>query len=172
MNLKSILSFRSVVPLFAVVSLAAGLMVARELNSFLDIRFASKELPVVPECSGLESSRQTCMGISGTARPERAGDPLPLRIVDEGAIGIRPDPETWGNDYSHNTRAFEHLRLAHPPYVDPAAFAEVEREFHEYVLRMRGMGYNGIVLHGFLDLVDFAYVSGDGVYSEDLSYPA
>lgn len=85
---------------------------------------------------------------------------LQHRFVDMGAVGIVPDA-AWGDDYLHNTRAFHHVVLAAPPYVDEAAFSRAFSEFKEYLQRMIAYGCNGIVFDGFLEFVNFDLV-GDG----------
>jgi hypothetical protein len=96
---------------------------------------------------------------------------LPYRFVDSGAVGIVPDAAGWGGDYSHHSRAFHDVILAHYPYVDEAAFERVREEFKEYLHRMVSYGYNGIVLDGFLEFVNFDLVgNGLEIYSSGSPY--
>jgi len=105
-------------------------------------------------------------GVYHLARLIRDGAPLPRdetvrpvlrrRYVDLGAVGMVPDADAWrGDDYSHHLRAFEDVLLARAPYVDDAALARVRGEFEEYVRRIVAYGYNGLVVNGFLEYVDF-----------------
>lgn len=159
-------------PLLIAIFLGLSWLVASGLNGFLGIRFSDKVLPQPPDYSAGRPDLQDPRGPRAPA--------LQLRIVDEGAVGIVGDPADWGDDYKHNTRAFESVILADAPYVDAAEFARVERDFQAYVDRMRGMNYNGIVLRFFLELLDFSGVEAApsedgearGVYAPDGVYLA
>lgn len=96
---------------------------------------------------------------------------LSLRLVDPGAVGIVPDPEHWGNDYKHHHGEFYDMILPRPPFVNETAFKRVESEFSEYTLRMISYGFNGIVMNGFLEYVDFDLVgNGYEIYGPDSAY--
>jgi hypothetical protein len=84
--------------------------------------------------------------------------PLTLRLVDSGGIGLSPDD--WGRDYSHARRAFRDVILEAPPYLDAAAFERCEREWRSYVERMIEYGNNAIAVPLLLELIDFDRVSG------------
>jgi hypothetical protein len=92
---------------------------------------------------------------------------LPFRMVDLGAAGVVPDPEAWseGDDYSHNSRAFEDVILDGPPYVDQTALATARASVLEYAEHAVAEGYNAIAIPGFLEYVTFAgldvYGAGD-----------
>jgi hypothetical protein len=97
---------------------------------------------------------------------------LKYRFVDTGAVGIKYAPQAWDSEnYSHNTRAFYHVILKKPPYVDEKAFSEVEVQFKEYVHRMISYGYNGIIIRGFLEYINFDLVgSGTEIYDKESDY--
>jgi hypothetical protein len=97
---------------------------------------------------------------------------LRYRFVDLGGVGIRPDSAAWRNDdYSHHNRAFQHVIRADSPFVDAAALAEVQEQFRAYALRMAAYGYNGIVVPGFLQFVNFDQIGGGfEVYPADSEY--
>ncbi len=97
---------------------------------------------------------------------DRVTSRLSFRMVDLGAAGVVPDPEEWssGDDYSHNSRAFEDVVLPGPPYVDPAALATARGSVIAYAKHAVAEGYNAIAIPGFLEYVTFA---GLDVYDED-----
>jgi len=96
---------------------------------------------------------------------------IKLRLVDLGGVGIVPNPEEWGNDYSLSSRRFEDVILEDPPYINETAFERVKEEFKEYVHRMIAYGYNGIVMGGFLEYVNFDLVgNGYEIYGPDSVY--
>ena len=88
---------------------------------------------------------------------------LPFRMADLGAAGVVPDPEQWraGDDYSHNSRAFEDVMLPGPPYVDQAALRRARASVMTYAHHVLAEGYDAIAIPGFLEYVTFADV-GDG----------
>ena len=90
---------------------------------------------------------------------------LPFRMVDLGAAGVAPDPEAWskGDDYSHNSGAFEDVILPGAPYVDQTALAAASKSVLEYAEHAVAQGYNAIAIPGFLEYVTFA---GLDVYDE------
>ncbi len=97
---------------------------------------------------------------------------LPYRLVDPGGVGITPDPAAWGGEiYSHHSRAFQEVILPAAPFIDEAAFRQVEDQFRDYLQRMISYGYNGIIVNGFLEYVNFDRV-GDGmdIYGPDSEY--
>ena len=63
---------------------------------------------------------------------------------------------------------FADVILAEPPYVDPAGLAETKRDWKQYIGHIRAYGYNGVIVNGFLEYVNFDGV-GDGfeVYGQD-----
>jgi hypothetical protein len=78
------------------------------------------------------------------------------RYVDLGAVGIAPDPGAWsGDDYTHNLRTFHCVLLPRAPWVDPEELARARRQLETYVRRMVAFGYNGLVVNGFLEFVEF-----------------
>lgn len=87
---------------------------------------------------------------------------LPFRMVDLGAAGVVPDEEQWaeGDDYSHNSKAFEDVILPGPPYVDSDALARARESVLEYAEHAVAEGYNAIAVPGFLEYVTFADVPG------------
>ena len=106
----------------------------------------------------------------GRALTEHLGDEvtsrLPFRMVDLGAAGVVPDPAEWskGDDYSHNSRAFEDVILPGPPYVDETALAAARASVIAYAEHAVAEGYNAIAVPGFLEYVTFA---GLDVYGPD-----
>lgn len=88
---------------------------------------------------------------------------LPFRMADLGAVGVVPDEEEWskGDDYSHNSKAFENVILPHAPYVDTTALAGARKEFDVYVRHLLAEGYTAIAVPGLLEYLTFSDV-GDG----------
>ncbi|MEJ3743920.1 hypothetical protein WEI85_11580 [Actinomycetes bacterium KLBMP 9797] len=88
---------------------------------------------------------------------------LGLRLVDAGAVGIDADPAGFVNsaDYSLNTDVVGPAILSAAPYVDGAAVERIAAQFRQLVDHAVALGYNGIVVPGFLEYVTFAAV-GDG----------
>src|SRR5262245_14516204 len=82
-----------------------------------------------------------------------AEQPLALRMVDSGGVGI--PLAGWGTDYSHDCRTFREVILDQAPWVDDAAFQRVDREWREYVRRMLAYGNNAITAPMLLELIDF-----------------
>ena len=82
-----------------------------------------------------------------------ARQPFSLRLVDAGGVGI--PLEAWGGDYSHDRRIFRDAIREAPPYLDAAAFEDVESEWRFYVDRMLEYGNNVIAVPLFLELIDF-----------------
>ncbi|MFN8124898.1 MAG: hypothetical protein U0R64_00080 [Candidatus Nanopelagicales bacterium] len=94
---------------------------------------------------------------------------LQLRLVDTGAVGIDADAAGWKNDdYSLNTDVVGTALLPDAPYVDPAKVAEISRQYRQFIEHSLALGYNGVIVPGFLEYVTFAGV-GDGtaVYAKD-----
>ena len=116
---------------------------------------------------------------AGQELPASPGAPvvpqLEYRFADYGAVGVQPDPAAWAQqeDYSHNSRQFADVVLSEEPWVDPAGLAEVTREWQDYIDHIRAYGYNGVIVSGFLEYVNFDKV-GDGyqIYPEDSPYRA
>jgi len=154
--------------------------------------FTVREAPSLPD----GAYRLTNRGVAGNGRNGladglfaaadaiRSGQPmltgtvaadLEYRFADYGAVGVEPDPQAWAaqDDYSHNSRQFADVMLDHPPWVDPAGMAQVSKEWHQYIDHIRAYGYNGVIVSGFLEYVNFDEV-GDGfqVYPADSPYRA
>lgn len=154
--------------------------------------FTVREAPSLPD----GAYRLTNRGVAGNGRNGladglfaaadaiRSGQPmltgtvaadLEYRFADYGAVGVEPDPHAWAaqDDYSHNSRQFADVMLDHPPWVDPAGMAQVSKEWHQYIDHIRAYGYNGVIVSGFLEYVNFDEV-GDGfqVYPADSPYRA
>jgi hypothetical protein len=116
---------------------------------------------------------------AGSALPGSQAEPvvadLQYRYVDMGAVGVQPDPEAWQaqDDYSHNSGAFADVILADDPYIDPEGMSRARADWEAYVRHIRAYGYNGIVVNGFLEYVNFDGV-GDGmqIYPADSPYRA
>lgn len=88
---------------------------------------------------------------------------LRLRLVDTGSVGLSADPAGFvaSDDYSLNTDVVAGAVLAGPPYVDRTAVGRIAAQFRQLVDHALGLGYNGVVVPGFLEYVTFAGV-GDG----------
>jgi hypothetical protein len=93
---------------------------------------------------------------------------LPFRMVDMGAVGVKPDPAAWedGSDYSHASKAFADVLLPEAPYIDEAALAEAFADFDEFIRHSLANGYNAVAFPGFVEFVTFDEVVGGPVYTE------
>jgi hypothetical protein len=95
---------------------------------------------------------------------------LGFRMADLGAVGVAVDEAAWaaGDDYSHNSRAFEDVILPDAPYIDEEALAVAREEFDAYVRHLLVEGYNAVTVPGLLEYLAFSDV-GDGteVYGAD-----
>ncbi|MEZ5185321.1 MAG: hypothetical protein R2720_06225 [Candidatus Nanopelagicales bacterium] len=116
---------------------------------------------------------------SGVRLPDLQGLPvvpdLEYRFADFGAVGVEPDPAAWAeqDDYSHNSNQFADVILPDPPYIDPDGLARATDDWKQYIDHIRSYGYNGVIVNGFLEYVNFDQV-GDGyqIYSKDSPYRA
>ncbi|CAN5339357.1 hypothetical protein BH11ACT5_BH11ACT5_08600 [soil metagenome] len=90
---------------------------------------------------------------------------LPFRMADLGAVGVTPDEDAWraGDDYSHNSKAFQDVMLPDAPYIDGAAMSVAAEEFDDYVRHLLAEGYNAIAVPGLVEYLTFDSV---GVYAE------
>ena len=92
---------------------------------------------------------------------------LPFRMVDLGAVAVTADPAQWqaGDDYSHNSKAFEDVILADAPYIDDAALAVARIEFEQYIQHVLAEGYNAVAVPGLVEYLTFdelrVYADGD-----------
>ncbi|MFE5672886.1 hypothetical protein ACFQ58_14890 [Agromyces sp. NPDC056523] len=95
---------------------------------------------------------------------------LPFRMADLGAVGVAVDEAAWaaGDDYSHNSKAFEDVILPAAPYIDEDALAVAREEFDAYVAHLLAEGYTAVAVPGLLEYLTFSDV-GDGseVYDAD-----
>lgn len=100
---------------------------------------------------------------------------LAERFVDTGAVGVQPDPAAYRlqQDYQHASGALEKVVTSEAPYVDPAGLAAAQRDWRQFVDHAVAYGYNGVVIPGFLEYVNFDRL-GDGhqVYAADSRYRA
>lgn len=151
---------RIALPLIAaILILFAGYKVANMINRFLGISFKEKTLPEVPDWKSIMREKEDSSTIQSY--------PLELRLADLGAVGISPDSNAWGDNYSHNTRQFEDVFLPDSPYVDDLKFKTVEKDFRLYVNLIDSLGANGIVFDGFLEFVNFDSIgSGYDIYTD------
>lgn len=90
---------------------------------------------------------------------------LPFRMVDLGAVGVTVDEDAWraGDDYSHNSKAFQDVMLPDAPYVDGAKLAVAYDEFAAYVRHVLAEGYTAIAVPGLVEYLTFDSV---GVYDD------
>jgi hypothetical protein len=145
------------------VSALAGWYAAVQVGGMLAISFEEKQLP--PEgYSDWPFSLSPPIAEAETA--------MRYRFVDLGGVGILPDTAAWRvGDYSHHNRAFQHIFRADSPYVEPVAMAHAQEQFRAYASRVAEYGYNGIIVPGFLQFVDFDRVGGGfDVYPADSEY--
>ncbi|MFF2370766.1 hypothetical protein [Agromyces sp. NPDC058110] len=94
---------------------------------------------------------------------ERVESRLGFRMADLGAVGVAVDEEAWaaGDDYSHNSKAFEDVILPDAPYIDQDALAVARDDFDAYVAHLLAEGYTAIAVPGLLEYLTFSDV-GDG----------
>ena len=115
----------------------------------------------------------------GQELPDLADKPvvadLEYRFADYGAVGVEPEPQAWAaqDDYSHNSRQFAGVMLDEAPWIDPAGMARAKLDWKRYIDHIRAYGYNGVIVSGFLEYVNFDGV-GDGyqIYAADSPYRA
>ncbi len=90
---------------------------------------------------------------------------LGLRMTDLGGVGLPDDPARFadGDDYSLNSDVVGAAILPAAPYVDMAAVREIDAQFRRHVDHSLAMGYNAVVIPGFLEYVTFR---GLGVYPD------
>ncbi len=88
---------------------------------------------------------------------------LGLRLVDLGAVGLEPTRQQFvdGTNYNLNTDVVGSAILPRAPWVDPAAVATVSGQYRQFVDHALTLGYNGVVIPGFLE---YLTLSGTGVY--------
>jgi hypothetical protein len=114
------------------------------------------------------------LSVTADGAVDTAKEPLALRLVDSGGVGIPLD--TWGGDYKHDRRVFHRTILEAPPYIDAAEFARAERDWRIHVERMLEYGNNAIAVPLLLELIDFDRVrAADGalaVYSAGSEFRA
>jgi hypothetical protein len=94
---------------------------------------------------------------------ERVESRLGFRMADLGAVGVAVDEQAHaaGDDYSHNSKAFEDVILPDAPYVDQAALAVAREEFDVYVRHLLAEGYTAVAVPGLLEYLAFSDV-GEG----------
>lgn len=95
---------------------------------------------------------------------------LGFRMADLGAVGVAVDEAAWaaGDDYSHNSKAFEDVILPDAPYIDEAALDAARTEFDAYVRHLLAEGYNAVAVPGLLEYLTFSDVGdGTGIYGPD-----
>jgi hypothetical protein len=96
---------------------------------------------------------------------------LPYRFVDSGGVGIAADSQAWGDDYLHHTRAFQHMMMDNEPYVNESTFQQIFDQFKQYVHRIISYGYNGIIVDGYLEFINFDSVGkGNEIYGLNSRY--
>lgn len=142
-----------------VAFLALGFFVANEINGFLAIDFKEKtSIELAPKSIVKKDTTTTICNLG-------------LRIIDLGGVGIIPDTLKWGSNYEHNTHRFEDMILPEAPFIDSVAFTRVEHEMEQFVSRAKSFNYNGIIIHGYAELVNFDKLgNGYEVYPEGDDY--
>lgn len=142
----------------AAVALTTALTAALALQSVYRISIAPRS-EAHPTLARTHVSADTSSSSSSAALSSASAQtPLPIRLVDAGAVGI-PLTERWGVDYSHDARIFHDVLLDEAPYVDPDAFRRVEQDWHAYVERMLAYGNNTMAVPMLLELIDFDRVT-------------
>lgn len=136
------------------LALLAGALAAAAFENRLRLEYRARTLPRAPSFLYEAGLADRAGAASDRAAPERLSA-LPLRIVDEGGVGILANAEQWGRDYSHHTLAFEHMFVDRAPFIDEPAFAVIERDWETYITRMHAFGYTGVSVRRFLELVNF-----------------
>ena len=98
---------------------------------------------------------------TGTTTPR-----LGLRLTDLGGVGLPDDPARYRtDDYSLNSDVVGDAILPAAPYVDQAAVDRIAAQFRAHVGHSLELGYNAVVVPGFLEYVTFrdrdVYPDGD-----------
>jgi hypothetical protein len=141
------------------IFLSVGIFIANEINGFLKITYKQKTAP---------ESEAVFKPIINTQDTLKT---LGLKLIDMGGVGILPDSAKWGNNYEHNVHRYEDMILPTAPFIDSIAFQRVENEFKVYVNRIKEFNYNGIIIHGFLEFINFDSVgNGKEIYPDDSEY--
>ncbi|MES2591562.1 MAG: hypothetical protein V4608_06735 [Bacteroidota bacterium] len=147
------------IPLLIITFLAIGFLIATEINKALVITYRQKNAPELnsqPDSIAIEKGTPKTLG---------------LKLIDMGGVGIIPDTLNWGNNYEHNVHRYEDMILATPPFIDTVAFERISKELETYVGRIKKFNYNGIIIHGFLELINFDSVAnGFEIYSQNDQY--
>lgn len=97
------------------------------------------------------------------------------RFVDTGAVGVQPDPKAYAaqDDYQHSSGALEDVVLPDRPYVDPDGLISAQTDWRQFIDHAAAYGYNGVVIPGFLEYVNFdQYEDGEQIYPADSPYRA
>ncbi|MEM9839563.1 MAG: hypothetical protein AAF830_10485 [Pseudomonadota bacterium] len=130
-----------------IICVGTAFMLARSISDGFSVRIEGKELP-----------SETAQRLG--AAPDRAYDPLPLKMADLGGVGFTRDPDLWRASYSHNPRQFRSFLLTEAPYVDQAALTSVVTDLETYLDRIESYGINAVEMPGFLELVTFDEANG------------
>lgn len=147
------------VALLITAFLTLGFFVASEINKSLAITYKQK--------TSIESEPKAIQVKDSSKAPRTYG----LRIVDMGGVGIDPDTAKWGSNYEHNTHRFEDMILSKAPFIDTVAFARIEKEFIQFVSRVKTFNYNGIIIHGYGEFANFDKLgNGFEVYEKESEY--
>ncbi|MFI7673374.1 hypothetical protein [Actinophytocola sp. NPDC049390] len=105
-------------------------------------------------------------GAEVVADGRTAAPRLGLRLTDLGGVGLPDDPARYRtDDYSLNSDVVGDAILPGAPYVDTAAVARIADQFRAHVDHSLALGYNAVVVPGFLEYVTFrdlgVYPDGD-----------
>lgn len=129
--------------ILSIVFIAIGFWVATQINKELVIQYKEKtSIEFEPPVTLIKDSSKATRNYG-------------LRIIDLGGVGILPDSANWGSNYEHNTHRFEDMILSQSPFIDTVAFARIEKEFLQFVSRAKNFNYNGIIIHGYGEFVNF-----------------
>ena len=150
------------IPPGAIPALSTALPPRFEAGSFLNTAWQPSDGVEPPPTQS--ASRRRLL-----ASPGDPSAPLPLRLVDAGAVGIDPDPAGWQGSYSHGTGAFHALIDPRTSQVDPEAVRKIQGEWETHVERMTAFGNNAVALGAFLELISFEEA---GVYDDNSPYPS
>lgn len=147
------------ISLLIIVFLTIGFLIATEINKALVITYHQKNAPELLHRLDSINTQKSQLKTLG------------LKLIDMGGVGIIPDTMNWGNNYEHNAHRYEDMIQATPPFIDTVAFERISQELGTFVGRMKKFNYNGIIIHGFLEFINFDSVAnGFEIYPQNDQY--